>query len=132
MANYNNLGDKYKGNPMDVIDTLEDRLARQEANLNADSKIENRQTYTTNHAPVQVAYNVGYNAVLIKETKMDEVTEEKVLVAEDFKKYIGQIVNDTYNERYVEVIEVVGSVVAIQRKPYGAPELIEPRYLKLF
>ena len=139
------LGDKYKYPRLptdDEVDTLERRIARQEANLNA-MRVAGESDYIEEIPDSGVslgqAYQdeTGYHMASTKELKESsmppEEKVEKVLDAEDFRKYIGQIVHDLDSDQYVEVVEIVGNYVAIIRTPYSTmPILMPPNYLHLF
>lgn len=113
---------KYERRPVDTrVDRLEDRIAQQEANLNR----ANDSDYTDSFA---VKSN---DWTQLEESSMPE-NEVKELVAEDFRKCIGMIVNDTQTDNYVEVVQIVDTVVAIKPTPCKEPTLISPKYLKKF
>ena len=132
-----NLSDvyKYPKNPMvnSRIDRLEDRIERRERNLNAG--VSSVQTLDMESAyPTAVVAMASSPSSNDEKAGYDMETTEAVPMykAEDFSKYVGQIVHDGYEDCYVEVIGVVENLVAIKRRPNAAPVLIDPRYLRLF
>jgi hypothetical protein len=126
-----NLGEvfKYERGPVDTVDRLEDRIAEQERRLytaSYDRPVDNRDT----------SYEeLSASITQPKESSMPEVKAKvvKALVAKDYQKYIGEIVNNTYDNTYVEIVGIVGEFVAIKNRPTdSAPELVGVSQLALF
>lgn len=103
------------------VDTLEDRLARQDAALNPPM------------VPDVCECNNLSISVQVKESSMPEGSEEVVIsVAEDFRKSIGMIVNESYQDMYVEVVGIVENLVAVKYCPNRPPTLVNPTVLRGF
>lgn len=134
-SEYATLSDefKYPKGPLDKkVDRLEDRIARQEANLNMPIVEDYYQEdyYQSNIQSSNIPQIERAEMTYVKKT--DRVEEEsKVLVAADYKQYIGEIVNYD-GTKYVEVVGVVENLVAIKVSPYGTPELVSASWLTLF
>ena len=119
------LSDEYKypkspylQRTMDNVDRLEDRMALADANARRPLDSTSNQTIEGDMSMPYVKKAPGL---------------PKPLVANDFKKYIGEIVNDTYEDRYVEVVGVVGDLVAVKTRPGNyTPEFKNPSSLMLF
>jgi len=131
-----NLGEvfKYERRPVDTkVDRLEDRIAELQRRLytaSYDRPVDNRDT----------SYEeVSASITQPKESSMPEVKAKlwppvvKALVAKDYQKYIGEIVNNTYDNTYVEIVGIVGEFVAIKNRPTDSvPELVGVSHLALF
>ena len=136
---------KYPRTPTDTkVDRLEDRIAQRERNLNYGLLSFRRQIEDEEVNEViedeevneviegQLTSSPWASSDMKEDNSMAEVETEHRPDAEYFRKYVGQIVNDTYHDLYVEVIEIVGSVVAIRHTPAASPTLIEPRHLRVW
>ena len=131
-------GEEYKYPTTPKVDRLEDRLKLQEDNLNR--VVQFMQPVSDPPFPLHVRYEVNQSSNNTVERadmpyvkKSDSPVEPpKPLVAADFKQFIGDIVYDTYEGRYVEVIQVVADVVAVQATPSAEPYLRHPKNLTLF
>ena len=53
------------------------------------------------------------------------------VTAQDYKEYIGQIVNNTYNGCYCEVMAVIDGYVIVKNAPNRMPEAVSAAYLNL-
>jgi hypothetical protein len=139
------LSDEYKypkspylQSTMDRVDRLEDRMALADANarrpLNMPMETSIKWVKSTIPLPGYVAHRIIQMEDEIEgEASMPPVVKApKPLEANDFKKYIGDIVHQIYDNRYVEVVGVVGDLVAVKYAPDSTPTLVEVRYLGLF
>lgn len=128
--------EKYPPNPVvdrsidRSIDRMEDRVARLEESRLAVQAYQEPDSRTMMDRKY---YNDQCDEVtLAKESSTMPEVESKPLVAEDFRKCIGMIVNYTYDSLYAEIIEIVEDWVAIKISPTGNPVLVSPRYLDLW
>jgi hypothetical protein len=130
---------KYSKTPTDSrVDRLEDRIDRQDRLLNPAmapaQQLIDKYHLTNSIEEVQAEYFPGSNdmkAISSMPNEQESIVV-KPLVAEDFRRYIGQIVHDISYDQYAEVIEIVGNYVAILRSPIGDPVLTGPGNLRLF
>ena len=132
------LSDEYKypkspylQRTMDNVDRLEDRMALADANARRPLNMPMETNIKWVQSTIPLPGYVNTKGRKVMDTKVGR--PPRPVVAKDFTKYIGEIVNDTYEGRYVEVVGVVGDLVAIKSRPGNVtPEFREPSSLMLF